>query len=154
MSTNSTASPTKGTTAPAEGVNADAVDAADTGSTEGGGANAEAAKYRTQLRASETQVTALAGVVQTYQTKDVQALAEAAGLASGADLFVAGTTLADLLDEAGNVDEARVKAASGAVLQSHPHWRRVPVKVEMGSQSAGPAEAPQEVTWAKAFKGS
>jgi hypothetical protein len=119
---------------------------------EGKGTNAEAAKYRTQLRTAEGKVTALAAVVAGYQSKDVQALAEAAGLASGADLFTSGVNIGDLLDEAGNVDEEKVKEAVGAVLTSHPHWRstRTSAGIDLGPRSLG--ERDKGVTWDRAFK--
>lgn len=70
---------------------------------------AEAAKYRTQLRETEAQRDTLAAKVETLQKAQVEALA--ADLAKPAALWATGTSLADLLDDDGNVDADKVTEA-------------------------------------------
>lgn len=74
-----------------------------------GKAGAEAARYRTQLRAAEAQVADLSAKVEALQRAQVEALA--ADLAKPAALWASGTELADLLDDDGNVDPAKVSEA-------------------------------------------
>lgn len=88
---------------------------------EGKEGNKEAQKYRTRLREAESQRDQLSATLETYRTREVHTLAETHGLASGADLLT-GTALADLLAEDGTVDPDKVKAATVALLETHPHW--------------------------------
>ncbi|GLP74928.1 hypothetical protein TUM20983_20380 [Mycobacterium antarcticum] len=95
----------------------------------------EAAKYRTRLRAAETENTslterltaaatekgALEERVHHVQRGEAERLASAK-LADPADLWRDGATLTDLLDEGGNVDSALVDDLAKQLAGSHPHW--------------------------------
>lgn len=85
--------------------------------------NREAAKYRRQLRDTETERDALAQRVSHMQTHEAQRLA-AEQLADGTDLWRDGTTVADLLDDDGNLDPAKVYEVAKELLGAHPHWKR------------------------------
>ncbi|MDN5918302.1 MAG: hypothetical protein L0I76_24930 [Pseudonocardia sp.] len=85
----------------------------------------DAARYRTQLRETETERDRLATVVAGYQTTEVEALATDAGLAHGSDLLLVHG-LDELRDDAGKVDPAKVTAAAEALLSERPHWRARP----------------------------
>lgn len=87
---------------------------------DGGGGNSEAARYRRRLRDAEGERDTLAGRIETFQRREVHRLAQDT-LAQPNDLFdVAGTQLADLLDDAGEVDPGRVTVAVAALLDSRP----------------------------------
>lgn len=81
------------------------------------GANREAARYRRQLRAAESERDALAQRVEVMQRAEVERLAGTDHrLTEPAALWATGITLAGLLGEDGQIDTAKVKtAAEGAV---------------------------------------
>jgi hypothetical protein len=85
-------------------------------------ANAEAARYRTRLRETEAERDTLLSAVDTYRRRDVERVAEAAGMARGADLFDVGHELGDLLGDDGTVNPAKVAEVAAAVLVERPHW--------------------------------
>lgn len=98
----------------------------DTGADEApSGPAAQAAKYRVRLREAEAARDALAERLNTLQCREVERLA-AEHLADSGDLWLAGTNLADLLDEAGNVDPERVTEVVRRVVGSRPHWAAKP----------------------------
>src|SRR5699024_7564560 len=70
----------------------------------------EAAKYRRRLRAAEAQRDALTERLETMQRAEVERLA-GEHIAKGESLWAAAS-LADVLDDAGNVDPQRVAAAA------------------------------------------
>ncbi|MDV3130011.1 hypothetical protein M1247_34265 [Mycobacterium sp. 21AC1] len=78
-------------------------------------------KYRQRLRAAEAENDRLHGLVEAMQADEIHRLA-AGKLADPADLLRDGATVADLLDDDGHVDPARVDGAINEVLQGHPHW--------------------------------
>ncbi len=84
---------------------------------------AEAAKYRRRLRETEARATALAGRVETMQKREVERLV-ATDLATPADVWLTDTTMADLLDDDGEIDPAKVGEAVTAILTERPSWRR------------------------------
>jgi hypothetical protein len=92
---------------------------------ERGGGNREAAKYRTQLRATEAQRDALSDRLAGFQRGEAERLA-AEHLADAADLWRDGLELAALLDDDGNLDGAKVAEHAAALRAAHPHWRRPP----------------------------
>lgn len=71
------------------------------------GSNREAAKYRRKLRDAEAERDALATRLETLQRAEAERLASK-HLAKGAALWVGGTALADVLDDDGDVDPAKV----------------------------------------------
>jgi hypothetical protein len=143
-------------TDPATAVGADATtDPVETG--EGADAAAlrrEAANYRTRLRDTEAERDRLAATVATFQRAAVEKLAASGDgkkLAAGADLWVAGVKVEDLLAEDGTVDAAKVSAAVEGVLADHPNWgpTRVRVPRDMGQgqreSAAGPVRSMQQI---------
>lgn len=75
--------------------------------------NREAAKYRRQLRDTETERDNLAGRLEALQKQTVETLA-GQHLDKPAGLWASGTELEDLIDSEGNVDPDKVKAAAVA----------------------------------------
>jgi hypothetical protein len=93
-------------------------DQTDEGATEQGKGN-EAAKYRTRLRSTEAERDTLAARVARLQTSEVHRLA-GARMADPDDLTVHGVQVVDLLDDDGEVDEAKVEAAVDDLLARKP----------------------------------
>jgi len=85
----------------------------------------EAAKYRRQLRETETERDALRGRVETMMKAEVERLA-ATDLAAPADLWLTGTALPDLLDDDGNVDAGKVTDTIQRIIGDRPSWRAAP----------------------------
>jgi len=85
----------------------------------------EAAKYRRRLREAETERDALSGRVEAMQKREVERLA-ATDLAAPADMWLTGTTLADMLDDNGDVDAAKVTDAIQRIIGARPSWRADP----------------------------
>lgn len=83
----------------------------------------EAAKYRRRLRDTETERDTLATRLETMQRAEAERLA-AEHLAAGADLWLTGTQVADLLDDDGNLDPTKVATAATTLGTDRPHWRR------------------------------
>lgn len=75
------------------------------------GGNREAAKYRRQLRDAEGERDALRDRLAALQTAEAERLASTV-LHKAAGLWANGSTLADLLDEEGNLDAEKVTAAA------------------------------------------
>lgn len=110
-------------------------------------ARREAASYRRRLREAEglrndaqAERDRLAGIVESFQRTAVESLAEAGprALASGADLWAAGTDLAALLDDEGRPDAARVAEAVDQALQRRPHWRKSHGVADGGARGSTP----------------
>lgn len=97
--------PTDATTEPDEATQPDT----DTAETSDPGR--EAAKYRRRLRETETERDTLASRVEATQKQMVDHLAQATGRIRPEALWASGAKLADLVDEAGNVDVVKVAAA-------------------------------------------
>ena len=106
--------------------------------------NAEAARYRTRLRETETERDSLRSTLDTYRRRDAELAAEAAGMAKGSDIFVAGTELESLLADDGTVDDAKVKTAAAAVLAERPHWATPPPPKPKPDASQGQMSGKQE----------
>lgn len=71
--------------------------------------NAEAARYRSRLRETETERDTLQARLETMQRAEVERLA--ARLVEPSAIWAGGVTLADLLDDDGNLDPAKATAA-------------------------------------------
>lgn len=112
--------------------------------------NAEAAKYRRKLRETETERDALAERVDALQRAEVDRIVADQKMRP-AGLWAYGTTLADLLDNQGNVDETKVKAAAKTAAKElglhHGDFGAV-VPAEGRSPSNYPTQS-----WESAFKG-
>lgn len=80
--------------------------------------NAEAAKYRRQLREVEAERDTLAERLTTLQRTEVERLA-ADHIAVGSSLWLTGTELADLLNDDGTVNPDAVKTAAKAAIDDH-----------------------------------
>jgi hypothetical protein len=78
----------------------------------------EAAGHRVKAREAVEQRDALAARVETYLRREVERLA-AEHLAQGEDVFLS-VELADLLDEDGEVDAAKVDAAAAKIVSTRP----------------------------------
>jgi len=100
----------------------------------------EAAKYRTGLRAAEAERDGLRARLDAMQRAEVERLA-ADDLAQPADLWLLGAVLPDLLDDDGNVDQAKVGAAVKAALTDRPGWRRMRAVSFDGGDRGGPTAA-------------
>lgn len=111
-------SPADGQTVPGQGK-----DSGDSQNGSQGKLNAEAAKYRVRAREAETALAAAQARIEAMQTREVERLA-GKHLAQPADLFaLSGKTLADLLDDNGDVDAERVAEVAAAVLAARPGLR-------------------------------
>lgn len=114
----------------------------------------EAARYRRRLRDTEGERDTLSGRLERMQRREVERLATDR-LAVPADVLTyGGTDLADLLDDAGDVDPARVQAAVAATLEQRPGLAR-PVPRRMPDFGGGQRGEPIDTgtTWAEALKG-
>lgn len=84
------------------------------------GSNAEAARYRVQLREAQAQHEVTRQLLATYQRAAAEA-ALAEHLAQPADLFDVGQVdLADHIDDAGQVNAATLVAAAQELLKTRP----------------------------------
>ncbi|MGB3258429.1 MAG: hypothetical protein WBA72_10635 [Ornithinimicrobium sp.] len=119
--------------------------------TEDRGTAREAARYRRRLRETEAERDTLAERVERMQRAEVERIA-GQHLAVGADLFTIGSaTLAEMLDEAGNVAPDQVKTAAAKVAQARPGL--APRWPDMGAGKRGvPLSA--GTSWGEVLKGS
>ncbi|AJW40493.1 hypothetical protein NY08_2470 [Rhodococcus sp. B7740] len=110
--------------------------------TAGKSPNAEAAKYRTKLRAAEGERDALAATVETMQRAEVARLAGVI-LAQGGDLLeLGGHELADVLAEDGIVDPERVAVLAKELQLSRPGLSKHGIgnsHMNFGQVATGPA---------------
>jgi hypothetical protein len=100
----------------------------------------EAASYRVKLREAEGERDRLAGVVEGMQREEVERFAATGmgALSSGADIWAAGVTLADLRGEDGSLDPSKLKAARDRVLTERPHWGQRPDDFDGGVRQSAP----------------
>lgn len=97
----------------------------------------EAAKHRRRAREVESERDTIASErdqlrqrVDTMLRAEVERIAGddhpvgSVALARPADLWLADTSLEELLDDAGVVDESKVRAKVSAVVAERPHWSR------------------------------
>ncbi len=101
----------------------------------------EAARYRRSLREAETERDGLRGRVEAMQKAEVERLA-ANDLAAPADMWLTGTTLADLLDDNGDVDTAKVTDTIQRVIGERPSWRAAPAPPSFDGGVRATAAAP------------
>lgn len=81
----------------------------------------EAAKYRRKLRDAEADRDQWRQRAETLQRAEAERRA-AAKLADGADIWRDGATVADMLDDDGTIDAAKVDNVVTGLLAAHPHW--------------------------------
>ena len=86
--------------------------------------NREAARYRTQLRATEAERDVALGALAAMRRAEVVRLA-GEGLARGDELFqFLGDDLTPYLSEDGTVDAEKVAEAAAGLVQERPHLRK------------------------------
>lgn len=113
----------------------------------------EAARYRRRLREVETERDALSQRVEAMQRAEAERLA-AGQIAKGSALWAAGTTLADLLDDEGNLDPEKVHQAAQSAADelglSQPSGTPAP---DPSQGSKGSDGAWEPASWADALRG-
>src|SRR5690606_14299561 len=77
----------------------------------------EAAKYRRRLREVEAERDRLAAQLEAFQRGEIARLAYENYNVKGGALWAAGYTVADLVDEGGRPDEAKVREAANATAE-------------------------------------
>jgi hypothetical protein len=81
------------------------------------------ARYRVERNEARDALATATARIEAMQTREVEQLASAS-LSNPADLLaLGGVTLADLLDDNGDVDPAKVQAVANDVLASRPGLR-------------------------------
>lgn len=100
-------------------------DEAEPPTTDGAKAGKEAAKYRRRLRETEGERDALAEQVDTLRRTLAEEVIVSTGRLSSAEaLWAAGTRVADLLDDDGNLDRNKIEQAADAVAERFGMSRR------------------------------
>ncbi|OZE92605.1 hypothetical protein CH298_03585 [Rhodococcoides fascians] len=123
-----------------------------------GNANAEAARWRTKLRAAEGERNQLAATLETLQRGEVARLAGTI-LAQGGDLLeLGGHELADLLSGDGTVDPERVTELAKELQLSRPGLSKHGVGAthqNFGQVAVGPAASRggSKASWGAVLKG-
>ncbi|GHP16749.1 hypothetical protein RN2511_014850 [Rhodococcus sp. NKCM2511] len=141
---------------PESSVSSESQESAD--DTAGKGPNAEAAKWRTKLRAAEGERDALAATVETMQRAEVARLA-GVFLSQGNDLLeLGGHELADLISEDGTVDPERVAELAKELQLSRPGLSKHGVGAthqNFGQVAVGPAASRggSKASWGAVLKG-
>ena len=104
------------------------------------------ARYRVERNEAREQVTALTARIEQLQQREVEQIA-AAHLSAPADLLtLGGVTLADLLDDDGNVDADKVTAVAADVLGTRPGLRPNQPAIDP-SQGSGGNPGKSTPTW-------
>lgn len=112
-----------------------------------GGNNSEAAKYRRRLRDTEAQRDTLATRVETYQRREIEALADGK-LAVPSDLFsIAQLSLEDAYDENGELQADVVQAAIDELLLHRPGLAVPANRREWGQGGTRPPIAGDGPSW-------
>lgn len=86
-----------------------------------GEVRAEAAKYRTRLRDAEADRDAIGERLAEAQRREVSRQV-GDRMHDPDDLWMAGTDVADMLDDDGNIDPERVTLALDELKDARPHW--------------------------------
>jgi len=119
------------------------------------GTAGEAARYRRRLRDTEAERDQLRGRVEHLQRGEIERLA-AGRLTDPADIWRDGAQLADLTNDDGHIDPAKVNATLDALLKAHGHWgiqqsyTAPPRQGSLRSGASTPA-APRRDAFTKAF---
>jgi acyl-CoA reductase-like NAD-dependent aldehyde dehydrogenase len=106
----------------AEQLAEDAAQAQQQGEDGGDPAGPREQRYRQRAQAAEADRDRLAAVVEQFQRAEVQRLT-AGDLADASDLWRDGAQLADVLDDQGRVDPAKLDGLVKGLLRDHPHWK-------------------------------
>jgi hypothetical protein len=117
---------------------------------EGKGGNAEAARYRRQLRDTQGERDALAGRVERLQHAEVSRIVSDR-LAVPGDVFAFGLSLGDVLDDDGDVEPGLVETAVFGLLASRPGLAKAaePAPVSLGQGNRQSASVP---SWADVLR--
>lgn len=114
--------------------------------------SSEAAKYRRRLRDAESERDALAGRVEGMQRAAVERQATAS-LAQPTDIWLAGVSLAELLDADGNLDPSLVDTAVAEVLRERPGWAAPPPPPSFDGGMRTGQTVGRGPTWQQVIKG-
>lgn len=120
-------------------------------------ARKEAASYRTRLRDVEARLEAATGQLTRLRRAAIEQAATGPGrLRDGADLWAAGITVDELVDDDGNVDRDLLDQAVTKVRTDRPHWaapQPTPQRPrEKLTPGASPADDGRPTTWADVLK--
>ncbi|MBJ7401545.1 MAG: hypothetical protein JHC67_14985, partial [Mycolicibacterium sp.] len=82
----------------------------------------------------------------------------AAHLADGSDIWRDGAEVTALLDDAGNVDQAKVTELAADIATQHPHWTRKaapPKQIHRGGLNSGASTTTEQSmpSWAALLNG-
>ena len=118
----------------------------------------EAAKWRVTARQTEAKLAVAEARVAELQRQEVERIL-ATKLAMPEDMWLSGKwSVADMLNEQGQVDAERVSAAADAVLEGRPHWAAPKLRSVGAPADAvtgdGKYEPPQTVTWQSLLQGN
>lgn len=97
----------------------------------------EAQRLRTRLRDAENERDGLAATVDRYQRAEISRQAEGPGKLHSGDDLLNSVTVADLVDDAGEIDTDAVQAAVDQLRHDKPHY----------GAPAAPASKPQQVMY-------
>jgi hypothetical protein len=114
----------------------------------------EAAKYRHKLRATEAERDALATRLEGLQRGEIQRLA-GDRIVDPADLWRDGATVAELLDDTGDVSGDKVDTLVSGLLEAHPHWAPQTKTVKpLGNLRSGATAQPEpkQTSWSAALR--
>lgn len=121
--------------------------------------NAEAARYRTQLRAAEAERDTLAERLTSYQRRAAEA-AIADILDEPGDLFdIGGVELADYLDDNGDINHTDLQGAAAALVDQRPKLGKNYARYGSGipqhhnwGQGGGIPPQPDTTSWSDVLK--
>src|SRR5699024_10999869 len=114
--------------------------------------NAEAAKYRVQLREAEAERYTLRQQITAMRTAEIERLA-GQHIAKPDALWRTGTTIEDLLTEDGTIDAAAVEAAAQTAISDHGLAAAIPAfQTNPGQGQNGGDTKPEPYTWSSALK--
>lgn len=124
----------------------------DEGTTSGSARNREAAKYRTQLRDTQTELSTVQARLTMAQTTEAARIAGEV-LAAGTDVFdIGGADLAAVLDpDTGQVDRDAVLALAEEVATDRPGLRAAAGWPDMGQGRKGAPPGGAGYSWADFF---
>lgn len=112
----------------------------------------EAKKYRQRAQAAEAERDELRQLVELHQRRAIEQYA-AEHLAQPSDLFtITGATVADLIDDTGDVDAEKLQVAVRDLLEQRPglHKDARVVRPDLGQGERGERSA--GMTWSEALK--
>lgn len=118
---------------------------------------AEAARYRRRLREAETERDTIAERLSGFQRREVERLAGTV-LSRGDDIWLGKADVAELVDDAGQVDPEKVTIAVATVLDGRPQLRkdgrRPRPDPSQGSGRAPGQPVPRAESWQNVLRGT